>query len=284
MRPETRRRVLVPIAVLALLAASVGALAFAATPGEDGPVEERSGDESGTGSETGTAKPLSLAAWRRQANAICAELNEHTGALRAPGGRREAAALVPQALDAAEAALADLRALTPPPARRARVERMLRLFARFVALERRAVQALSAGDAAAYSRLNARAFALEDRGNVIARRLRVRECARGGSDESELARALERNRVVVVVVYTPESPVDRLAIREARAGAASVDAGFVPVDAYDPSEIAPIATEYPVRQAPAVLVFTRLRGAVKQFPGYVDRETVAQAVDDARTA
>ena len=49
----------------------------------------------------------------------------------------------------------------------------------------------------------------------------------------------------------------------------------------DTRSIALLASRYDVRDAPAVLVFARWRGAVNAIMGYADRETVAQAAENA---
>lgn len=97
-----------------------------------------------------------------------------------------------------------------------------------------------------------------------------------------LERALDRHGVVVVVLYTPGGAVDLLTTREARAGATAVDAGFLAVDVTDEHEVAEIATAYDVRDAPVLLVFRKGRGLTNRLEGYVDRETVAQAAENAR--
>ena len=84
-----------------------------------------------------------------------------------------------------------------------------------------------------------------------------------------------------VAIYTPGAAVDNLTILEARAGAALSRAGFVAIDVNDTHEISLVAAEYSTRGAPAVLVFRRNQGAVTQFNGYMDRETIAQAADNA---
>ncbi|MGH3007628.1 MAG: hypothetical protein ACRDOS_17285 [Gaiellaceae bacterium] len=100
-------------------------------------------------------------------------------------------------------------------------------------------------------------------------------------ERSALERTLGRDRVVVVVFYTPKSAVDSAAIREARAGALAVDAGFVSVNVKRNREVEKLAAEYGVMDAPGVLVFVRGPRVASQF-GYADRETVAQAVVNAR--
>jgi hypothetical protein len=84
----------------------------------------------------------------------------------------------------------------------------------------------------------------------------------------------------VVVFYTPQGGVDNVAIREARAGALAVDAGFLSVNVKRNGEVEELAEEFGVTSSPAVLVFVRGPKVASQF-GYADRETVSQAVADA---
>lgn len=254
-----------------------GAFAFSGTPGGEvtTPTLKRP-VANGAASATATRK-----AWAKQANAICTELNRGTAALGAPAGRERMLEALPKGLDLADAALARLHTVPAPAADEARVAKMLGLFEGFVKIERQAVEALRNGDTSVFVHLNGRAFARNNEGNVIARDLGASRCAEGGSEDTELTRALERDSVVVAVLYSPESTVDRLAIREARAGARAGNAGFVAVDVYNTREIAPMAAESKIRGAPAILVFARYEGAVTQIAGYVDRETVAQAAHNA---
>ena len=285
LRSNLRLSVLLPTAVLALLGLGVGAFAFTGTPGGSvAPLQplERPATGAKQGAKTGPAGPtVSLATWAKDASGICAELNRKAAELGTPQTRNELVTLLPQSLDLADAALAKLRALPAPARERADVTRMLALFGRFVTLERKAVSAISAGDTATFAGLTGKAFVANDRGNRIARALGARPCAKGGTDDTRLVRELRRHGVVVAVLYSPGANVDALAIREARAGAGLAGAGFVAIDVYDAKEIAPVAAQYAVRQAPSVLVFTRAGGAVSQFGGYVDRDTVAQAADNA---
>jgi hypothetical protein len=282
LRSNLRLRVLLPTAVLALGGVGAGAFAFTGTPGESGePVAAIQRPAKRAAGQAAPAASVSRARWVKQANAVCARLNQEADELGTPQSREQLLTMLPQALALADAALAELRALPAPRRDRARIARMLDLFGRFAAIEREAVKALEAGDSAEFARRTAQAFALNDRGNRIARALGAGKCAEGGSDDTELARELERHPVVVAVLYAPDAAVDRLAIREARAGADLAEAGFVAIDVYDAKEIAPVAAQYAVRGAPSVFVFTRPEGAVTQFAGWVDRETVAQAADNA---
>lgn len=260
----------------------VGAFAFSGTPGGDGagPSAPLTTGTQPTQSAGGGAD-VSRAEWAKQANAVCRKLNDASAALGEATSREQLLELLPKGLDLADGALVELRALPAPKAQRASIERMATLFEGYTKTERNAVTALAAGDTATFASMTGRAFALNNRGNEIARSLGARACAAGGSEKSELARVLERHRVVVAVLYSPDAAVDRLAIREARAGANAVEAGFVAIDVYDAKEIASVAQAYPLRGAPAVIVFKRFGGAVTQIPGYADRETVAQAAENA---
>ncbi len=95
---------------------------------------------------------------------------------------------------------------------------------------------------------------------------------------SPLARELADHRAVVVVFHTPDADLDRASVREARAGAAAVGAGFLAVDVTREGAVASLATRFEVLEAPTVLVVVRGLEARARFDGYVDRETVAQAV------
>jgi hypothetical protein len=90
-----------------------------------------------------------------------------------------------------------------------------------------------------------------------------------------------QHKVVVVVFQTPGADLDAATVRESRAGAAATDAGFLAVDVTNDSSVADLAAEYEVLEAPTVLVLVG-DNVQQRFDGYVDRETVAQAVTNAR--
>jgi hypothetical protein len=98
-----------------------------------------------------------------------------------------------------------------------------------------------------------------------------------------LEQELDAHRVVVVVFQTPGADLDATAVREARAGAAAADGGFLAVDVEKEGDVSDLAAEYEVLEAPTVLVLVRSGDVRSRFDGYVDRETVAQAVTNART-
>lgn len=99
----------------------------------------------------------------------------------------------------------------------------------------------------------------------------------------KVAVALTRHRVVVVSLSIPGASVDRLVSRESAAGAKAANAGFVSLDVVRQREGGPLLTKLGVIDPPAVLVVRRRGSSVfAQFHGFVDRDTVAQAVADAR--
>jgi hypothetical protein len=102
------------------------------------------------------------------------------------------------------------------------------------------------------------------------------------SKGSPLAAALRGHRVVVLVFYSPGSAYDTMQTREARAGAAAVNAGFVPVDVSKDRQVATLAKTFEVRDAPAILIVTRGPSVAFRINGYADREAIAQAAATAR--
>jgi hypothetical protein len=102
------------------------------------------------------------------------------------------------------------------------------------------------------------------------------------SGPERLGAQLEKHGVVVVVVYSPDSAVDALAIAEARSGAKAAGAGFLALSAAKEKEIGELAQSHNLRLTPTTLVFADDSQLVKKFAGFVDRQTVAQAAQDAR--
>lgn len=94
-------------------------------------------------------------------------------------------------------------------------------------------------------------------------------------------RALRRHRVVVVVVYMPGAGVDSVVRAEARAGARRSRAGFVAISALSEPLVRPLVARTGVLPDPAVVIVKR-PGIVTAMLGVTDRETVAQAVAQAK--
>jgi hypothetical protein len=104
-----------------------------------------------------------------------------------------------------------------------------------------------------------------------------------------LALALGTNEVVVVSLYTPRSSVDGLAKEEARQGAGLAGAGFVALDVANEKIAAPLTSLLTsgataadrVLDDPATLIFQSPNTLFVRLNGYNDRETVAQAAENA---
>jgi hypothetical protein len=104
-----------------------------------------------------------------------------------------------------------------------------------------------------------------------------------------LALALRASPVVVVALYAPGSSVDDLAQAEAAAGAKAAGVAFVSLDVSSEKVAAPLTSLLTggasaadrVLDDPAVLVFTRPKTLYVRLNGWNDRDTVAQAVENA---
>jgi hypothetical protein len=97
-----------------------------------------------------------------------------------------------------------------------------------------------------------------------------------------IAQALRRDPVVVVSLFAGGAEVDRYTVDEARAGAKSAGAGFVSLDVLAERNAEPLATFLGgVVEPPVVLVYQRPTALHLRFDGFVDRDTVAQAAQDA---
>ena len=96
-----------------------------------------------------------------------------------------------------------------------------------------------------------------------------------------LSAALAANPTVVAVVFNPQANVDAIAFAEARAGAALAGAGFVGLSVLSRADVAKLTEELGVLPDPAVLVFTRPATLSARIDGFADKETVAQAAQNA---
>ncbi len=97
-----------------------------------------------------------------------------------------------------------------------------------------------------------------------------------------IAQALRKDPVVVVSLYAAGAEVDRFTTDEARAGAQFAGAGFVSLDVLVRRNAEPLATFLGgVVEPPVVLVYKRPAALFLKFEGFVDRDTVAQAAQDA---
>ena len=99
---------------------------------------------------------------------------------------------------------------------------------------------------------------------------------------SPLEGALRKHSVVVVLFYAPGDDYDTIQARETRAGALAAKAGFLALNVTKNRQVAALAAEYDVREAPATLIFTRGPRVAFRLAGYMDRQAVAQAAADAQ--
>ena len=104
-----------------------------------------------------------------------------------------------------------------------------------------------------------------------------------------LALSLRNHEVVVVSLYAPRSSVDQLALAEARAGAAAAGAGFVGLNVVN-ERVSHAFTRFlatvpnaddRLLDDPAVLVFQQSKSLFVRLNGFADRDTVAQAAQNA---
>jgi hypothetical protein len=99
-----------------------------------------------------------------------------------------------------------------------------------------------------------------------------------------LAQALGRHAVVVVSLYNPYSQVDGIAFAEARAGAQLANVGFVPLNVLSTSQVEKLTEQLGLLPDPGILIYTRPAALVGRITGFADKETVAQAAQNAARA
>lgn len=99
---------------------------------------------------------------------------------------------------------------------------------------------------------------------------------------NSVLRALDSRSVVVVSLTTPRGADEQIASAEAKAGAAEAKAGYVAIDVFHQRPGTTILRKIGVVDTPATLVIKRSGAIVSDFPGFVDRDVIAQAVADAR--
>jgi hypothetical protein len=97
-----------------------------------------------------------------------------------------------------------------------------------------------------------------------------------------LRRALLRSRVVVAVLYAPDSPGDKDAVAEARKGAHDAKVGFAILNIRDEAVARAVAREVHGAYNPSVLVVRRPGTIALKLDGFADAGIVAQAATNAR--
>ena len=96
-----------------------------------------------------------------------------------------------------------------------------------------------------------------------------------------VATALGRHDVVVVSLYNPYSEVDGIAFAEARAGAGLAGAGFVSLNVLSQAQVGKLTEQFGLLPDPGLLVYVRPAKLAARISGFADKDTVAQAAQNA---
>jgi hypothetical protein len=94
-------------------------------------------------------------------------------------------------------------------------------------------------------------------------------------------RALRKNAVVVVSLVVPGARVDELAAAEAEAGAKLGGAGFLALNVLNEGVARALLNKLDTVQDPSLIVIKRSGKVAVGLDGFIDRDTVAQAVANA---
>jgi thiol:disulfide interchange protein len=98
-----------------------------------------------------------------------------------------------------------------------------------------------------------------------------------------VARALLKNRIVVVSLASPRGTTDQLAAGEAKSAANTMGAGYVYINVYHQRPGTALLRKLGVFNTPTTLVVRRPGAVYSNFKGFVDRNVVEQAIADARS-
>jgi hypothetical protein len=96
-----------------------------------------------------------------------------------------------------------------------------------------------------------------------------------------IAKALGKHPIVVVSLYNPYSEVDGIAFAEARAGAQMAKVGFLPLSVLSQAQVGKLTEQLGLLPDPGLLVYARPGNLVARISGFADKETVAQAAQNA---
>ena len=297
MRQQLRLRVLLPLAVLGMLGAGFGAYAFGQAP------EPPSEPLPPATTAAAPAKPKAAGAvgrkaWAAQVNTLCAEAAAPLEALELPKHPtpKEIENLFRTAVKASAQFDKSFARVGWPRGEKAAVAVLRATSVRDTALGRAALRSFRSHDFERFGRILDRDSS-GSRWNAEMRRLGARKCAQkveagntardAGKGKMPPAVALEWalyfKRTVVVLFYTPTSGLDGTTVLETRSAALDTGAAFLPVNVKANRQVAELAERYDVLEAPAILVFVRGRTpkVAARFDRFADRQTVAQAVENA---
>ena len=90
------------------------------------------------------------------------------------------------------------------------------------------------------------------------------------------------NGPAVIVGHLPNGVVDKLGVVEARAAADAQGAAFIALSAAKPDDAQEVLARFGVTSTPTVLVVSAKGKVLTQLSGYSDRETVRQAIVNAK--
>jgi hypothetical protein len=107
------------------------------------------------------------------------------------------------------------------------------------------------------------------------------KAARTAGLPEPLAQAFGRHSTVVVSLYDPYSQVDGTSFAEAKAGAALAGVGFVPLSVLSQRDVGKLTEQLGLLPDPGVLVYVRPGTLAAKIAGFADKETVAQAAQNA---
>jgi hypothetical protein len=96
-----------------------------------------------------------------------------------------------------------------------------------------------------------------------------------------IATALGSHQTVVVSLYDPYSQIDGIAFAEARAGAKNAGVGFVPLNILSEAQAGKLTQMLGMLPDPGLLIYIRPGTLVARISGFADKETVAQAAQNA---
>jgi hypothetical protein len=111
--------------------------------------------------------------------------------------------------------------------------------------------------------------------------LKAIAAARAAGLPEPLAQAFGRHRTVVVSLYDPYSQVDGTSFAEAKAGAALAGVGFVPLSVLSQRDVGKLTEKLGLLPDPGVLVYVKPSVLAAKIDGFADKETVAQAAENA---
>jgi hypothetical protein len=304
MRQQLRLRVLLPLAVLGLLGAGFGAYAFGQAPD---PASEPLPPTT-TAAAPAKAKPVGAVdrkAWAAEVDALCAAAASGLEGMALPEHPtpRELENVLRVTVKASAAFDKAFVRVGWPRGEKAAVVALRAASVRETALGRSALAAFRAHDVDRFVLLLDRISA-GDRWRAEMRRLGAGKCAKeielGVAAQSAekaskpgsgakmpprvaLEWALYFERSAVVLFYTPASGLDGTTVLETRSAALDTGAAFLPVNVKANGQVSELAERYDVLEAPAVLVFVRGRSPklAARFDRFADRQTIAQAVENA---